>query len=61
MAYLAGALIQIADLLVPFLPNAAEKIHQMFGSGKIVAIDGVLFPKLYIHTPDPNAPAAPKE
>ena len=61
LAYLASALIQIADLLVPFLPNAAEKIHQMFGSGRIVAIDGVLLPKIYKHTADPNTPTVPKE
>jgi len=51
-----GALTQIGDLLVPFLPATAEKIHQLFKSGSIVTVDGVLFPRIYKHTTDPNAP-----
>ncbi len=50
LAYSAGALLQIADLLVPFLPNAADKIHKIFETGKIVDLDGLLFPKIYKHT-----------
>ncbi len=53
-----GALIQIGDLLVPFLPAVAEKIHRVFKSGSIVATEGVLFPRIYKHTTDPNAPKA---
>lgn len=53
-----GALIQIADLLVPFLPGTAERIHTVFKSGSIVTIEGVLFPRIYKHTIDPNAPKA---
>jgi len=56
LAYAVAALLQIGDLLVPFLPGTAEKIHQTFETGKINAPDGVLFPRLYIHTSDPNAP-----
>lgn len=56
LAYAAGALLQIGDLLVPFLPAAAEKIHHTFESGVIVPSEGVLFPKLYIHTPNPHTP-----
>jgi methionyl-tRNA synthetase len=56
LAYAAGALLQIGDLLVPFLPNTADKIHQVFESGSIVAPEAVLFPKIYLHTPNPNAP-----
>jgi len=51
-----GALIQIADLLVPFLPTTADKIHTIFKSGSIVSLDGVLFPRIYNHTTDPHAP-----
>ena len=51
-----GSLIQIADLLVPFLPDTATMIHQTFQSGAIVNIEGVAFPKIYKHTTDPNAP-----
>jgi methionyl-tRNA synthetase len=51
-----GALIQIADLLVPFLPTTAEKIHTAFKAGSIIVAEGVLFPRIYKHTTDPNAP-----
>jgi methionyl-tRNA synthetase len=51
-----GALIQIADLLVPFLPSTADKIHNVFKSGSIVIMEGVLFPRIYKHTADPNTP-----
>jgi methionyl-tRNA synthetase len=53
-----GALTQIGDLLVPFLPTTAETIHRIFKSGAIVATEGVLFPKIYQHTTNPNAPKA---
>ena len=51
-----GALTQIGDLLVPFLPATADKIRQLFKPGSIVTVDGVLFPRVYKHTTDPNAP-----
>lgn len=56
LAHCAGALIQIGDLLVPFMPNAAATIHSTFESGVVRPVDGVMFPKKYIHTPDPHAP-----
>lgn len=56
LAHCAGALIQIGDLLIPFLPGTASAIHQIFESGVIKASDGVLFPKIYRHTADPHAP-----
>jgi methionyl-tRNA synthetase len=56
LAYAAGALLQIGDLLVPFLPNTATKIHQVFESGSVIAPEAVLFPKIYLHTHNPNAP-----
>ncbi|MBC7565238.1 methionine--tRNA ligase [Candidatus Saccharibacteria bacterium] len=57
LAHCAGALLQIGDLLQPFLPNAAQKIHGIFESGVVkMPTEGVLFPKIYIHTPDPHAP-----
>lgn len=58
LAHCAGALIQIGDLLVPFMPGTAAAIHDTFESGVIKPLDGVLFPKRYIHTPDPRAPKA---
>lgn len=58
LAFCVGALLQIGDLLVPFLPATADRIHKTFESGVIVPFDGVLFPKIYLHTPDPHAPKA---
>jgi methionyl-tRNA synthetase len=56
LAHCAGALIQIGDLLVPFLPSTAAFIHQTFESGVVRQSEGVLFPKKYLHTADPHAP-----
>jgi methionyl-tRNA synthetase len=58
LAHAVGTLLQIADLLVPFLPATAQKIHAMLGTGVVVPVEGVLFPKVYLHTPDPHAPKA---
>lgn len=56
LAHCAGALVQIGDLLLPFLPIAGTKIHEIFESGVVKLPEGVMFPKIYIHTPDPHAP-----
>ena len=56
LAHCAGALLQIGDLLVPFMPNTARAIHATFESGVVKPLETVLFPKVYIHTPDPRAP-----
>lgn len=58
LSYSVAAILQIGDLLVPFLPNTAARIHQTFETGKIVESEGVLFPRIYKHTPDPHAPKA---
>lgn len=56
LAYSTGMLLQIADLLVPFLPSTAAAIHRLFESGVVPADAKALFPRLYLHTPDPRAP-----
>ena len=53
LAYQASALLQIAELLAPFLPETAAKIKSVFHEGIVKPIDGTLFPK---HEPKP-APA----
>lgn len=58
LAHCAGALVQIGDLLMPFLPNAAMRIHATFETGVVNLPEGVMFPKIYIHTPNPHAPKA---
>lgn len=51
-----GSLLQIGDLLIPFLPDTAHAIHNIFETGVIISSEGVLFPKIYKHTPNPNTP-----
>lgn len=57
LTYAVGSLIQIGDLLVPFLPSAATKIHETFETGVVKPLDGVMYPKIYIHTPNPHQKA----
>ncbi len=58
LAHCVGNLLQIGDLLVPFLPATAAYIHKTFETGVVVPPQGVMFPKIYQHTPDPHAPKA---
>lgn len=60
LATAVGTLMQIADLLVPFMPHTADVIHKTFETGVIVPQENVLFPKKYLHTPDPHNPSTPK-
>jgi methionyl-tRNA synthetase len=46
LAYLAGNLLQIADLLEPFLPETANKIKAAFEGGKVHKMTENLFPKI---------------
>jgi methionyl-tRNA synthetase len=55
LSHCVGALLQIGDLLVPFLPATAAEIHRIFDVDVVVPTTGVLFPKIYIHTTDPRA------
>lgn len=61
LATAVGTLLQIADLLVPFMPHTADMIHKTFEEGVVKQQEGVLFPKIYKHTPDPHNPTAAKE
>ena len=45
LAYMCGALLEIASLLVPFMPDTAEKIEHVFSDGIVRPLDGPLFPK----------------
>lgn len=49
LAYQAGCLLEIADLLTPFLPETAAKIKDIFESGTVKPIAGTLFPKQETH------------
>ncbi len=54
---LVGALLQISDLLRPFLPETSEKIQATFSEG-VIRDQGILFPKLYMRTEDPRVKSA---
>jgi methionyl-tRNA synthetase len=54
----AGALLQIADMLIPFLPATAKAMHELFENGVVPDELTPLFPKIYLHTTDPRAPKA---
>lgn len=54
LAYIVGALLEVAGLLTPFMPATAEKIQQAFGSGMLKDIPAPLFPK---HQAAPRAAA----
>jgi methionyl-tRNA synthetase len=56
LAYASSTLIQVADLLLPFMPSTAQAIHTLFVSGVVPNDIKPLFPKIYLHTPDPRAP-----
>lgn len=58
LLHAAGTLQQIAVMIAPFLPGTAETITKIFADGVITPYEGVLFPKIYVHTPDPHAPKA---
>jgi methionyl-tRNA synthetase len=45
LAYLSSNLLEIADLLEPFMPETALKIQHVFDEGIVRPLDGTLFPK----------------
>jgi methionyl-tRNA synthetase len=45
LAYMVGALLEIAELLTPFMPATADKIQQLFSSGVLKGPVSPLFPK----------------
>lgn len=50
LSHCVGNLLQIGDLLIPFMPATAKAIHDTFESGVVKQSEGVLFPKIYNHT-----------
>ncbi len=54
LAYQVSCLLEIAELLDPFMPETATKIRGIFETGLIVPIMGTLFPKA-----DKDAPQEP--
>ncbi len=56
LAYASGVLLQVADMLTPFLPIASDKIHKIFETGVVPGSIEPIFPKIYLHTVDPRKP-----
>ncbi len=46
LLHLVADLLQVADLLLPFLPETSAKISQTFQNGKVNMDVGILFPRL---------------
>jgi methionyl-tRNA synthetase len=53
LAYCAGSLVEISDLLLPFMPDTAAKIRQAFEEGFVRDTADVLFPKIEGDEPKP--------
>lgn len=51
LAGLVSDLLEIADLLEPFLPSTAGKLRELFAEGVVHPLDGTLFPKLDLPAP----------
>jgi methionyl-tRNA synthetase len=45
LAYMASSILQIAQMLEPFMPDTASKITHVFTTGVVQDIKGTLFPK----------------
>lgn len=45
LAYQVSCLLQIADMLVPFMPDTAAKIQSIFVKGVTQPLEGTLFPR----------------
>lgn len=46
LAYQVSCLLEIADLLAPFMPGTATKIRGIFVEGVVRPLDGTLFPRM---------------
>ncbi len=45
LAYMTSCLLEIAELLQPFMPETSQKISDIFSTGVVKPLDGILFPK----------------
>jgi methionyl-tRNA synthetase len=54
LSHIVGTIMQVADMISPFLPDAAERIRNIFESGLVKLPEGGVFTKIYIHTQDPS-------
>ncbi len=61
LAYAASTLMQIADMLEPFMPGTATAMNDLFKTGVVPEQSDPLFPKKYLHTNDPRAGTSDKK
>jgi methionyl-tRNA synthetase len=56
LGHAVKTLLQVSDMLVPFMPGTSATINKTFSTGVIVPIEreGGIFPKIYSHTPNPR-------
>jgi len=47
LGHCVGNLLQVADLLVPFMPATAGVIHTTFESGVVTQMPAIMFPKMH--------------
>lgn len=53
--YMCKSILQVADMLAPFMPTTAEKIQAVFKPGVLGELEaGGLFPKIYRYTVNPR-------
>jgi methionyl-tRNA synthetase len=58
LGHAVGTILQVGELLAPFMPGTFEAIKKTFGGDIVVPLDkeGGLFPKIYNYTANPRAP-----
>lgn len=58
LGHSVNTLLEVAALLTPVMPDTSKAIEGVFATGVIVPLEkeGGLFPKVYLHTPDPRQP-----
>ena len=54
LGHVVGTIMQIAEMLRPFLPDAAERISGIFVEGVVKLPEEGVFSKVYLYTPDPS-------
>lgn len=55
LSHSATILLQISDLLSPFMPTTSAEIRRVFETGVVPSDLKPLFPRIYQHTVDPKA------
>ena len=51
---LVNSLLLVAKYLSPFLPETAQKIHDIYSHDELPAETPIMFPKKYLHTEEPG-------